>query len=544
VPTIQYNSQTQTQALPNPRFQNEAPIEAFGGGNAAKPAAEGLLESTMKVAAAEKQRFDQVNIQDYDSALSKLESDIQVKTKALRGKDAAGAMDVIDEDWRKGISELDKMLSNDAQRGAGNRLKANRYESLYKAGQVHASTELSRYELDSTNAAVSTYQNEAALNFQDPQRVASSLDRQVAVITDYAAKNGLLNSPQFEKAVSDATGKTHALVISQMLSSHQDLQAKKYFDEFKNELGDQLPVVQKQVEAGSLRGESQRVVDGIFQKNLTEEEAKGKIDSIESPELRDASMERYRQELTIRKNIQKDQYESMTHDLFNIVDQTKSLDQVVTDPRWQTISPEDKNKFRSYAKKLQEGDDIPKNSDDYYYLLRMAAEDPKEFAGRNLMLFKSTVEQSQLSHLFELQRMNNKSKKEDVLGGIRTKNSIVDGTLRELKIPPSPKPGSKEAKQANDFRRLVDEEVILREQQTGKKVTNPEVEEISKKLATEIVTEKRSFWFDKKKKVYELDVKDIPTVELGQIDAALKQLNLPITDDFRLKLYRGKLNAR
>lgn len=541
-----YNSNIQEQGIPSARIQSTATAEAFGGGKAGVDPFKDVSETVVKIAYEEKKRYDQVAVQNYDTKLSKLETDIQTKASQMKGKDALGVQDFIDEEWQKGKSALDETLNNDQQRAAAYRLAGKRYESLYKFGLTHSTAETAKYELDSTKSAVAVYQNEAAVNYQNPERVVDSLNRQVTVLTDYASKHGLIGSPQFEEAVSDATGKTHQIVINQMLSSHQDLAAKKYFDEFKGELGQYRDNVQKQVEAGSLRGESQQIVDSYFKKELSDTEVQDEIRSIESPELRDAVSDRYQHQRSIQSQIQKQAYESTTNDLFNVIDQTKSIDSVVTDPRWASLSHEDKKKMRSYAKDLQEGNLVEKNSDEYYYLLRMASEDPKEFTSKNLLMFKPDVEGSQLTHLMELQRNLNekKAKGEEILGGIRSKTSIVDGVLKEMKIPPNPKPGTKDAKRANDFRRLVDEEVVSRERQTGKKITNDELDIISKKLGKDVVTQKRSFWFDKTKKEFELDVSDIPSVDLGQIDSALKQMNLPITDSLRLKLYRGKLNAR
>lgn len=542
VPT--YKSNVQEQGFPTVRNQNVAPIEAFGGGQAAKNPAADLFEKSIEVAKDIKKSYDQVQVQEYDTGINKLATDIQIKASSMKGKDAAGVQDFVDAEWQKGKAELDKNLHNEDQRFAGNATANNHYESLYKFAQAHTLDQLDKYDTESTAAHLDTLQRSAVLNLNNPEFVQKSLANQATSIQAYGERKGQDNETIKNNIIKNES-KTHSLIVEQLLNNGQDTEAKNYYEANKERLTpDDLLKLEKPVHAGNLRNESRKVVSEIFSNNLDNVQALEKINAISDTELRDASLERYQKEMLQIRQAKKDISEKNTADLFNIIDQTKSLDSVVTDPRFVAASPEEKKSMRAYAKVVASGDEIPKNSGDYYYLLRLSYEDPKEFKDRDLSLFRSTVEPGQLSELMKLQKPAKGTSRDELTGGIRTKNAIVDGMLRELNIKPTPKPGSKEAKQANNFRRIVDEEIDVMEKATGKKATNADVESISKKIATEIVTEKRSFWFDKTKKEFELDVTDIPLVDLGQIDAALKARNVPISDSNRLFLYRRKLNGR
>lgn len=235
-----YKGRTQKLgALPGPRLNAGAgDAEAFGGGaslNAATSAGVSAVDSATKIAIQHKQNADEVRFLDADLQLSKLQVQNELAAKQLRGKDAAGALDVVDAEWNKGVEQVMGGLSNNQQRAAVSRAAAVRRSEMNKSVQMHMLDESIKLDDATTKDYVTNSQNEAALNYNDPDRVAAALIQQEGAIIGYGKRRGE-SDESIKKAIDDAKSTTHTTVIEAMLGAGDVAAADAYYKANKKEI--------------------------------------------------------------------------------------------------------------------------------------------------------------------------------------------------------------------------------------------------------------------------------------------------------------------
>ncbi|MBA3755529.1 MAG: hypothetical protein H0X02_04585, partial [Nitrosomonas sp.] len=124
-----------TQALPNARVSVDSSLESFGGGQSldrVNSAVQGVGQQVIRIQEEEKKKADDVAILEADLKASKLQTEIEIQVKNMRGKDAAGGIDYADKEWKKRSEELMGSLSNDDQRAQFQRVTAARYSTINK----------------------------------------------------------------------------------------------------------------------------------------------------------------------------------------------------------------------------------------------------------------------------------------------------------------------------------------------------------------------------------------------------------------------------
>ena len=142
----------------------------------------------------------------------------------------------------------------------------NRWNSLNKNVNIHTFRELEKYQDETTESYIKNARQEAIINYQDPESVAISIDRQENAILSFAKDNGKSAEWIKEKRI-DARSKTHSGVISRMLSNGQDLAARDYFQEVRGTMSvSDIKQMEGAVREGSIRGESQRQAEIIMAK--------------------------------------------------------------------------------------------------------------------------------------------------------------------------------------------------------------------------------------------------------------------------------------
>lgn len=227
------------QALPGPRLSpGSGDAEAFGGGaslSAVTTAGVNAADSGIKIAQQARQDADQVRFLDADLQLSKLQVQNELAAKQLRGKDAAGALDVVDAEWNKGVEQIMGGLSSDQQRAAVSRAAAVRRSEMNKSVQMHMMDESIKLDDSTTKDYITNSQNEAALNYNNPDRVAQSLIQQEGAIIGYGKRRGQ-SDESIKKAIEESKSATHTNVIEAMLGAGDVEAADKYYKEHKKEI--------------------------------------------------------------------------------------------------------------------------------------------------------------------------------------------------------------------------------------------------------------------------------------------------------------------
>lgn len=246
---------------------------------------------------------------------------------AMRGKNSLDSRKVLDEQWTKGVSEIEKTLENDTQRQAFRRAVTVRKGTLDDAASRHISKELEEYTQEQVIALIDGERN-AAIATAVPganadevsERTSLAIGRQRAAIADWARKRGV-SEERLQLRLAEETSRTHALVIARMVDNEDDIQAKKYYERVKENLvGQDLVKVEQAIEASSLRSESQRIADDIGAKYSTHSEAIAAVKKLQKGKLRDEVEQRVDHDFTRRRTLERERENDVYLRATNLLD--------------------------------------------------------------------------------------------------------------------------------------------------------------------------------------------------------------------------------
>lgn len=253
-------------AIPRVRVSTDAPAEAFGAGPSSSrvfDAARGLAQTGQEIVTAdqrrrsvaeaeflrfqeeEKRKADEVIVRDADLFLAQRETQRSIEIRNMRGRAAAGAVDFVESQWAKDVEEAQKMVFNDEQRFALEKIAANRYATLNRSAQIHTDTALREYDDEQAEVYIRAHQEQAAQNYSDPDVVGRSLFIQDREVEKTGARLG--KSPEWIALTkAQKRSQTHAKILERMLVDGQDDAAKAYEQKVKGEiLDDELGTLAK-----------------------------------------------------------------------------------------------------------------------------------------------------------------------------------------------------------------------------------------------------------------------------------------------------------
>src|ERR1019366_3730131 len=180
----------QPSAPSGARVHVNAPIEAFGGGRADRTFDVSGVERTMVGLYEEAHKnANEVAVNDADNQLTSLSTKLlyDPDTGALnqRGKNAFAVPEKVGADWDKGVSDIASKLPDPMQKEAFAHRVVARWQAVNEAVHRHVSSERQQYEQQTTNDFIRTRQDDALLNYTDPQKVDQAVAEQQAVIADH-----------------------------------------------------------------------------------------------------------------------------------------------------------------------------------------------------------------------------------------------------------------------------------------------------------------------------------------------------------------------
>ncbi len=350
------DSKVNEAPIPGARTPTDAPAAAFGTSQRPAAAAQSMLDTVGKFVDEQTRQANQLQVLDADRQLSALETNIQYDPKGgiinRKGKDAFGLPDEVRGTWDKGVSEIEKGLKNDVQKAAFRGMTVQRWGDLDKNVQRHVSSEMRSYDDQVTTSYIENEQNAAALNYMNTERIAMSIERQKASLIDHAQRNGLPGE-WVKQRVLETESKTHSEVVARMLANDQDVTAKAYYDANREGVtGTDATRLEKALEEGGLRGESQRRVDAIMGKGLTRTEALAEVQKIEDPKLRDATEDRVSRAFEQRRAAERQDQENLYDQAANLLDsgpRGAPARSVIPPADWAALSLEQKNALQKRA---------------------------------------------------------------------------------------------------------------------------------------------------------------------------------------------------
>ena len=543
-----YESRVNDVNLPQARFQQAPNVELFGGGraNTSIEAAGDLGMKVAKLFQEEVDRAQESQFQDGDRRAAELQTNLQIRASQLQGRDSGGAGALVDQEWKKGISEISKDLRGKAL-DAFNVAIGKRWDTLNKHVQLHIATQTERVDDEETKAYISAARNSAKANAFDDEALNDEKNRITHSVTAWANRKGILYdkdgslSPVYKSRLIEELSATHREVINSRLALGKDQLAKEYFDIVKSSrelTAEDLSALEKAVETGSVLGEVQRKADEIMaDKNVTMKQAFEKAKGLE-PRVRKELEQELSHRFALQEKFKQQEQEQLMDRAEPYIKELKMPPAHILS----RMTPAQRDSVNQQIEKLAKGVDLT-DEDTYYELTTLASspETREQFLRTDLREYKGKLSRSDFQEIAQLQAGLRRGDEKTLqhLDGFQSKNDIVNDVMQGIGINPSPKSKtSDEAIRGNEFRRVVDREVQLWQQQTGKKATNEDVRKIADGLAIQIVT-KPGFIWDTKKPLFEVQAKDIPKADRAKIEQALRKKGQPVTDDNVLRVFKA-----
>jgi hypothetical protein len=571
MPTVQlYGSRKiGPAALPGARLTAHETPESQGAGVAEADAQRGEALGNIGQRAAsigthlyaehvdqEKQRADQVALMEAENKLSEWENDrlYNPGTGALnlKGKNAMGLPETVGGEYKDFASSVQEGLTTPRQKEAFAVVAGRRGQSLDLTLQRHVFGEISQYEQGELTKLIDNKKTEAVQNAADPRRVGIALNDALDAFTSSAPRLGI-GPQEIEAGKRSITSATHVGVVEQLLATNQTKQAKVYFDEAKGAIsGDQLPRLEKALQEGDVRKQSQQQADTIIAAGGTLSEQRAKARQIDDPEVRDSVMARLEHEDAVNEKEQREAAETAMKGVYNIVDKTHDVNSIPP-TTWASLTGPQRSSIREYSDRLARGLAVETDIPTYYGLMQKAADDPTTFSTTNLLNYRGRLGDTEFKSLTGLQlsiRNGDRKAAEEAIGGFRTHDQIIKDSLTQYGIDPTPKEGTKEAAAVAELRRRLDANVADLTNSTGKKASNTDIQaQLDKILGTQ-VNVPGSWWGllpfngisfrDSNKRIIDLTIDDVPAPERQEIEAAMKRKNRTATDATILDAYVKK----
>ena len=356
--------------MPSARLTAAPTPEALGAG---------LGEATRKIGLAVYEQAlyeaDQVAFLEADRKASEAQTALQIKVRELKGKDAAGAPDIAQQEWDRTTATIEKGLNTDRQRVAFARAKNSRWESINRSTQIHVAEQREVMADGEATALLQAELDNARLNAGDPEAVLSAHERQQAVLVDQARRKGIqLDSPIFMEKQLAVSSKLNTEVVKGLLYRDQDMAAKRYYDENKELFtAADRDVVERALQEGSSRGEAFRLVNNLLKigpttipgaTKLTREEALQYVqDKVDNPKVADYARTRINDHFNAQEHIDTRRRQETFQNAVNVVEKSPGRDPalLIAVPDWATLSLSERTALKAYSAGLVPGD--PPNND-------------------------------------------------------------------------------------------------------------------------------------------------------------------------------------
>lgn len=466
-----------------------------------------------------------------------------------KGKDAMGLPEEIAGEFAQLTGELAKDLGNDRQREMFERAKVQRGMGLDLNLRRHVSNEITRYEAEELDASITNFMSSAVSNANDPKKVFEELGRATGALKTHGPNLGM-GPEQIEKRVADIQSKTHEGVIGRLLNQDNDKAAKAYYEEVKKEgqlNGAAIANIEKALEEGTLRGESQRQTDAIVAKGGTLTEQRTAARAIEDPKLRDQVLQRIEHEAAIKDREDTETERATLVDAYNRVDKSGGDIRSIPTSVWAGLSGNARSALRSYGEHVAQGVPVKTNDALFYRLMTDAGDNPTAFVKENLLVHKAKLSESDFQQLAGLQlSLKNgiasaaSSAAQKPLDDFRTRKELLDDSLTLYGIDPNAKADTEDGKQIAQLRRLLDTTIANQiGGEKGKKISNADIQEHVDALMISRVSKKGSWWnilpggepfSDVTKRYIDFTIADVPAKDREDIKTALKKRQRTVTD--------------
>lgn len=547
------DSGVQNSGIPNVSVSGDAPIESFGGGQGLSNVFESGTKMVGEVSDYLKKEEEAADLLAVENLKDKL-----IRKKNLlywgdgqnvfgavskRGQEAMESKQGYVEAFNDFTSKEISALSNDRQKALATRVAREQEYDLSGNLNRHIAGEIERFKIDVTKSSIESLQDDASKNWMNPDKISKSISEQKSAILNYHDSANVPEDQQnivVKRQIQEAESKTHSGVITSMVHAKEPLLAQGYFNAIKDRLtGQDLSKVESIIKEGVVRANGQKMEDEIYNKHQgSEQDALKEARQIENPEYRDEAVRRLKMRFSEEREAKRADAETRTK---AAIEYAKVHKERPPEAVWALMAPDE----RKAVDFTIQGGNVVTDLNRLYQIKQMVG--TPEFQKMNLILESSRISKSDLEPLMDLQTglRGGANKAKELADGIRSDQEIINTTLKTAGINPSSKTTSVQVK-VDAYRKAVDDEVVQTQKQTGKKVTNAELEEIAKRLLKESITVK-GILFDSKKRLFEATPEEralaVPKNDRQQIIDSLRRAKVPVTENTIIDIYNRKKNS-
>ncbi|HEV8474597.1 MAG TPA: hypothetical protein VGR82_17600 [Methylomirabilota bacterium] len=493
-------------------------------------------------------------------------------------------------EWDTSADEILKAAKNPEQQLALTRLRDRRRASFTDQYDSHASSQFAQYEVGEVNATLESSVQAAshAVNLPGDQRVAAiaeQLAMQRRTIERYAERLKL--GPEGGTALMQKLASaTHVGVIEQLIAKQDDLAAEEYFTEVRDDIAaPQRADLAVKLENGSRDARAFAAADAIWAKSapdvgddispiqLDKMEAAARAKFQKDPKAMRAAVQYLRDRKQGVDDARRERKNATDSTLWSAVASNKSLSAVRLMPEFRLAPGEEQLKVidyyrreaehkeslaasresRAYTQAQRAERELEERGYDTYLELKADPAKLRAMTDGEILKMLPDVGQANVNRILNEREQLLKSKTADALDGFRTNQQIAEGALRKVGINTSDSEAARKSgdrARADRFLSVLDTRVAALQGQTGKKVTNEEIERLADALLIEVhVGGDPQRVFDVAPRDlpdwarHRLAAAEIPATDRRQIDDALRRAGRPVNDVERLKLYLQKLAA-
>lgn len=470
-----------------------------------------------------------------------------------KGRDAFALPEQIEADFEKQAGEVMKGMATPEQRLAFERWLANERDSVNVSVMGHVQREMQVYAA-----------NEAKANIDNAVDLAITENmtdiRQGAVKLADAERNFRAIGPslglgpeQVDSQVRAMRTQAHQGTIAGMLARGRTQDARAYYEGVKEQVAaEQRDDIEKALKTGTVRKEAQQATERILTAGGTYEEQRAKAKEIADADVQDEVLQRIEHEHAVREAQQREAERETLRGVATTLERTKNIASIPPGV-WSKLDPPQRSAFRNYVKDLIEQGDVKGDRRIWLREIEKANADPLKWAQEvNLESQIDKHSKTDFNDLVNLRQQilnGQRNKAQTVIDGFMSNTQVVNERLAVAGFDSNPKAGTPEAKARWDMLAEVDREVQRQQAQSGKKLSNEEIRQITDSMLIDVVTQKGEGIFSRalvpghSASIYDQTQKrgavlaSIPADKRAQIEESLRKRKRDVTPESVVDLW-------
>lgn len=457
---------------------------------------------------AYQQRDDKARVLEADNALIAWHSEHYNGPNGYlakaKGKNAPDEKKRFFEEFEKKASEIMQTLPNSKQQRVFNESIANQRNRLLESSSAHERSELERYQLEQSQAALGNSLLTVANNYLDTNIVSQELQKQQAIILGDALDFG--EPPEVtEQKLVQAKSNSIASVINRALSNKDYSYASDFFEDNKENLTpDVRDKLFELINTGNSRAAAQAATDSIIDMGMSERDALAEARKIKKPELRDDVVKRVRERYQESKHLKDQEQAEALQSAADIVEGGSSIDDVPVQV-WNQLTAGQRASLENRYRQVKSGVEPVTNWELY---TRFGLMKPGEIATVNLLEYRDQLTDAHYQHFVAFQKAAQDAIKK---GNTQQLSSIISNRDRLVSAARSAGlvPKGSESKWSKDesqryglFVQEVERRLEAFETENERKATGTEKQQIIDQMLLDTVMKSR--WLpDKELPIYE-----------------------------------------